>query len=289
MYKSKRFSYTYEDWDEGGKDAKTMVEDILKDSELSDLDEIVIGCWGECWDDNDGAQEIIDGIVANKEKFSHIKSLFIGDMDYEDCEVSWIIQGNYSKLWAAMPQLEKLVIKGSTDLELGEIQHSRLQHLEIICGGLPSDVIQSVQKAKLPSLQTLVLYIGVEEYGFNGDISTIQNFLAKSDFPKLSYLGITDSVIQNEITEAVLNCKYIDQLEVLDLSMGSLTDQGGQMLLEQIPKHSNIKSLDLEYHYMSDEMMDKLKNLLGVAVNVEDQQEAEEYGGEVYYYPMLTE
>ena len=129
MYKSKRFSYTYEDWDEGGKDAKTMVEDILKDSELSDLDEIVIGCWGECWDDNDGAQEIIDGIVANKEKFSHIKSLFIGDMDYEDCEVSWIIQGNYSKLWAAMPQLEKLVIKGSTDLELGEIQHRRLQHL----------------------------------------------------------------------------------------------------------------------------------------------------------------
>ena len=102
-------------------------------------------------------------------------------------------------------------------------------------------------------------------------------------------MGITDSEIQNEITEAVLNCKYIDQLEVLDLSMGSLTDQGGQMLLEQIPKHSNIKSLDLEYHYMSDEMMDKLKNLLGVAVNVEDQQEAEEYGGEVYYYPMLTE
>lgn len=289
MYKSKRFSYTYEDWDQGEKNVKTMVEDILRDPELPGLEEIVIGCWGECWDQENRAQIIIDGIVANQEKFSHIKSLFVGDMDYEECEVSWIIQGNYSKLWAAMPQLEKLVIKGSTDLELGDIQHERLQHLEIICGGLPSAVIQSVQKAKLPSLQTLLLYIGVEEYGFDGDITTIQDLLAQSDFPKLSYLGITDSEIQDEITEAALGCKYIDQIETLDLSMGSLTDKGGQMLLEQVLKHPNIKVLDLEYHYMSDEMMEKLEGLSGVKVNVDDEQEADEYGGEAYYYPMLTE
>lgn len=289
MYKSKRFSYTYEDWDEGGKNAKTMVEDILKDPELSHLEEIVIGCWGECWDEKDGAQALIDGVIANKEKFSHIKSLFVGDMDFEDCEVSWIIQGDYSKLWAAMPQLEKLVIKGSCNLELGEICHNQLQHLEIICGGLPSAVIQSVQKAKLPSLQTLLLYIGIEDYGFDGDISTIKNFLAQSDFPKLAYLGITDSEIQDEITKVVLECKYIDQISTLNLSMGSLTDKGGQLLLEQVSKHANIKTLDLEYHYLSDEMMDKLKGLSGVIVNVEDAQEADVYDGEAYYYPMLTE
>lgn len=289
MYKSKRFSYTYEDWDERGKNAGTMVEDILKDPELPHVEEIVIGCWGECWDEKDGAQALIDGMIANKEKFSHIKSLYVGDMDYEDCEVSWIVQGDYSKLWSAMPQLEKLVIKGSSNLELGDISHNQLQHLEIICGGLPSAVIQSVQNAKLPSLQTLLLYLGVEDYGFDGDITTIKNLLAQSDFPKLAYLGIVDSELQDEVTETVLESKYINQIETLDLSMGSLTDKGGQLLLEQVLKHPNIKALDLEYHFLSDEMMDKLKGLSGVMVNVEDAQEADEYDGEIYYYPMLTE
>lgn len=289
MYKSKRFSYTYEDWEDGGKNSKTMVEDITKDPDFSGLEEIVIGCWGECWDEEEGAQALIDGIVENKEKFSHIKSLFVGDMDFEDCEVSWIIQGDYSRLWTAMPQLEKLTIKGSCNLVLGDIQHDKLQHLEIICGGIPSSVIQSVQKAKLPSLRTLLLYIGVEDYGFDGDVSTIKELLTQSDFPELTYLGITDSEIQDEITEAVLNCKYINQITTLDLSMGSLTDRGGQMLLDKLPDHPNIKALDLEYHFLSDEMMDQLQEMDGIEVNVDDEQEADEYDGEVYYYPMLTE
>lgn len=287
MYKSKRFSYTYEDFEEHNKNANTMLEDIMNDTEFSSLEEIVVGSWGDAWDHS--IQPLVDGIVANKEKFSHIKSLFIGDMDFEDCEVSWIIQADYSKLWAAMPQLEKLTIKGSTDLELGNIKHNNLQTLEIICGGLPSDTIQTIQKAALPSLQNLLLYIGVEDYGFDGNISTIKELLEQSDFPKLTYLGIMDSDIQDEITAAVLNCKYMNQIVILDLSMGCLTDKGGQLLLEQLPHHPNIKVLNLEYHFLSDGMMKKLKNLEGVDVDVDDQQEADEYNGDLYYYPMLTE
>lgn len=287
MYKSKRFAYTYED---EGKKEEDLLKEILEDAELPDLEEIVIGPWGECWDEaEEGLQVIVDGIVENKEKFAHIKSLFFADMDYEDCEVSWIIQADYSKLWEAMPQLEKLVIKGSTDLELGEIVHENLKHLEVICGGLPGYVMESIQKAKLPSLQKLLLYIGVEDYGFDGDITTIQKLLAESDFPKLTYLGLTDSEIQDEIAEAVLNCKYIGTITALDLSMGALTDKGGQMLLDKLPEYPNVKQLELEYHFLSDDMMKKLKALPGVQVNVEDQQRADDYNGEIYYYPMLTE
>jgi len=287
MYKSKRFAYTYEDYDEDNKNAGTMIEDIMNDPEFPDLEEIIVGDWGGAWEES--AQPLIDGIIDNKERFSHIKSLFIGDMDYEACEVSWIMQADYSKLWEAMPQLEKIVIKGSMDLELGNIEHDSLKHFEIICGGLPKGNIASVRNAKLPSLQTLLLYIGVDDYGFDGDISTIQDLLAKSDFPELKYLGLTDSEIQDEITEAVLASKYISQITTLDLSMGSLTDKGGQMLLEKLPDYPNIKNLNLEYHYLSDKMMQKLESLPDVEVNVDDQQEADEYDGDVYYYPMLTE
>ena len=284
--KTKKYSYEWEEYEDGKKDAKTMIEEILEDPKLPELEEIIVGCWGESWDND--AQPIVDGIVANKDKFSRIRSLFIGDMEYEECEVSWIEQADYSKLWEALPQLEKLTIKGSTNLSLGKIKHGNLKCLEIICGGLPKDVLQSIGEAELPELRNLLLYIGIEDYGFDGDVSDIEQMLTKSDFTKLEVLGIMDSEIQDEITEMVVKSKYMKQIEVLDLSMGSLSDRGGEILLKELPAYGNIKYVNLEYHYMSDAMMKKLEDL-PVSVNVDDQQEEDEYDGEIYRYPMLTE
>ena len=85
-----------------------------------------------------------------------------------------------------MPQLKELTIKGSTDLELGEICHEGLESLTIICGGLSRSVLRSIQDAKLPGLKKLLLYIGVEAYGFDGDENTVKELLEKADFPKLT-------------------------------------------------------------------------------------------------------
>lgn len=285
-YRSKKYSYEYEEYEDGKKGADTMLAEIMEDAEFASLEELVIGCWGEAWEDN--PQPIVDGIVANAAKFSHIKSIFFGDMDFEECEVSWIMQADYSKLWAAMPQLECFVVKGSSDLVLGEISHANLKSLTVICGGLPVDVINSIKSAKLPSLEKLLLYVGVEDYGFDGDISDIKALLSESDFPKLTYLGITDSELQDEICAEVLESKYISQIATLDLSMGTLTDKGGALLLEKLPSLANIKTVDLQYHYLSDEMMKKL-TALDKEVCVDEQQEQEEYDGEIWTYPMLTE
>lgn len=284
--KSKKFFYTWEDIDKSNKNAGTMIEDIIADSELPQLEELVIGCWGESWDNN--AQPIVDGIVEHNEKFANVKRLFIGDMDFEECEVSWIEQADYSKLWAALPGLEMLTIKGSSELELGEIKHSNLKSLEIICGGLPVSVIQSIEKAELPQLEELMLYIGVEDYGFDGDVSDIKNLLEKSDFPKLEILGLMDSEIQDEITEVVVKSKYMRQIHKLALSYGTLTDKGGEILLNELPSFENIKEVDLEYHYLSDKMVAKLDKL-PIDVWTDDPQEGDEYDGEIYRYPMLTE
>ena len=284
---SKRYSYEYEEYEEQGKNADTLIEDILKDEDFPKLKELIIGNWGDAGC-GDGCQAVIDGIIANKERFSHIESLFIGDMEYDECEVSWIVQGEYSKIWEAMPQLKELAIKGSTDLELGDICHENLEELCIICGGLYSNVIEAIQKAKLPHLKRLQFYIGVEEYGFDGDEDTIKTFLEQADFPELDYLGIVDSEMQDEITELVLNSKFIGQISTLDLSMGTLTDKGGAMLLEKIPQYPNIKMLDLHYNYLSDEMIEKLE-ALPIEVDVSENEEADDDDGYVYRSPMLTE
>ncbi len=255
---SKFYSISYEEYDDG-KGVEDLLKKILDDPDLPDLKELVIGSWGNAWEDD--CQELIDGIVKNAERFSNIESLFFGDMGYEDCEVSWIIQGDYSKLWDALPQLKEFTVKGSMDLDLGKINHENLESLTVICGGLPVSVIESVQNARLPKLKKLMLYIGSDGYGFDGDVDAIKELLAESDFPELTYLGITNSEIQDELIEVVLNSKYMGQISTLDLSMGTLTDKGGSLLLEKIPEWKNIKKLDLHYHFLSDEMAEKLEGL----------------------------
>lgn len=290
METSKTYAYDYDQYEEENKGPDTMIGDILADSELPQLTELIIGSWGAAYENS--CQPIIDGIIEHADRFSHIEKLFIGDMDSEECEISWISQGNYEKLWAAMPQLKELTIQGSSDLELGEICHDNLEALTIICGGLPARVIKAIGNARLPRLKKLLLYIGADTYGFDGDAGTIQSLLEKADFPQLEYLGITDSEIQDEVTEAVLQSKFMKQITTLDLSCGTLTDKGGELLLSALPNFPNIRILDLHYHFLSDKMVSRLRRLslkLSLKVDLSEQNEPEEDEGDTWMSAMLTE
>ncbi len=285
MGKAKRYEYDYEQY-ENGKGPGTMIEDILADPEFGQVTDLTIGSWGSAWEDD--CQPILDGIAEKKDQFAHVEKLFVGDMDYEDCEVSWIMQGNYGGLWSALPGLKELTIKGSMDLTLGRVEHEGLEALTIICGGLGSSVFEELSKAKLPNLKKLVLYIGVDNYGFDGDEDTVRTFLEKSDFPTLEYLGIEDSEIQDQLTKVVLESKYMGQVHTLDLANGTLSDKGGALLLEMLPQFPNIKVLDVHYHYMSEDMVKKLE-ALPLEVDASEKNEPEEYKGEIWMDAMLTE
>ena len=209
-------------------------------------------------------------------------------MDYEECEVSWIEQGDYSNLLKALPNLKSLTIKGSNELSLGNIDHNNLEELEIICGGLPTSVIKQIASARLPKLKKLNLYFGVEDYGFDGTSDDIASILKADYIKNLTYLGLGDSEIQDEIVEKVVESKNLYNIKTLDLSNGTLTDKGGQMILDNISMFKGLDKLDLTYHYLSEEMMQNLRNT-GINVILDEANEPDEYDGEVYYYPMLTE
>ncbi len=286
MAATKKYSYDFDQYEEEGKGSDTLVEDILADPEFPQVTELIIGDWGNSWEEE--CQPIIEGIIANAQRFSHVEKLFIGDMEYDECEVSWIMQGNYKDLWAALPHLKELTIKGSTGLVLGEICHEELESLTIICGGLPVRVIEEIQRATLPKLKKLLLYIGSDNYGFYGNPDTIREFLEKVQLPELEYLGIVDSEIQDEITEAVLESKFIGQIQTLDLSCGTLSDKGGELLLQKLPQYDNIKRLDVHYNFMSEKLIKRLEEL-PISVDASDRNEMHHYRGESYMYAMLTE
>ena len=50
---------------------------------------------------------------------------------------------------------------------------------------------------------------------------------------------------------------------MLDLSLGTLTDKGAKIILDNIGKVSHLKKLDLTYNYIKEDMLKVLEERLG--------------------------
>ncbi len=275
-----KLSIDYDQYESGVQMTK-LIEELAANEQSASLESLIIGDWGGAYENS--SDEIVEALVRLKDRFPSLRKLFIGDMSFEECEVSWINQSNLGPLLGAYPQLRSLTIKGSTGLELEPAAHERLQELIIICGGLGKNVLASLAGGHFPELEKLELYLGVDNYGFDATLEDVLAVAVPGKFPKLGYLGLKDSEIQDEIAIALADMPILDQLHTLDLSEGTLTDEGAQALIvsERVKK---LQKLDLSYHYMSEGMMKRWSDS-GMNVDIsEDQGEDEEYR-----YPSLTE
>lgn len=278
---SKRYALSCDEvWDDE-KGIKDLILKIKKDKKIENYKHITIGMWGEGYEDD--CQPLLDYFVENKDTFSNLETLFIGDMDYEECEVSWIEQGDYTEIFKSLTNLKKIKIKGANNLKLSPINHEKLEHLEIICGGLPKTIFSELSQSNLPNLKTLILYMGIEDYGFDGSIEDIKLILKKELFPSLENLELINSNLEDEIVEEVLNSNILPQLETVSFSYGTLTDKGGATILNNIDKCENLKKITIEYHYLSKEMEKELKGKLS-NITISNREDEDEWKT-----PMLTE
>jgi hypothetical protein len=208
--------------------------------------------------------------------------LFIGDITYEENELSWIEQTDISPLFAAFPNLEWLGVRGGNGLVLGAPRHEKLKGLVIETGGMPRAVFESVVRAQLPQLEHLELWLGDSNYGAEVGATDLKPLLNGDLFPNLKYLGLRNSEIQDEIAQALHGAPVLKKIRVLDLSLGVLTDKGAQALLDDAAI-TKLEKLDLHHHFCSDEMMEKLK-ALPCEVDVSEQEEGDEDEDVTYRY-----
>lgn len=247
-------------WDWDSEDEVTdILATIFQDPQCDQLTGLVIGHFSE-----DSYEEppsaILNTIIQGASRLPNLVTFFLGDMSYEQNEVSWIYHTDMSPFWEAFPQLQHVGIRGSNGLILGSMELPDLEMLVLESGGMPSSVIQEVQNAKLPSLKHLEIYLGDNYYGWDGNADTIRPLLYENTFPDLEYLGLRNSEIVDDICKLLVDAPILSQLKTLDLSLGTLSDEGAKALLT-CPELGKLEKLDLHHHYLSDEVMDKLKNL----------------------------
>jgi hypothetical protein len=290
--KKDRFYRISVDWDaaspEKGVDPWVYrFRQLLADPKSQTLTGLVVGAWSDMQDGEMNVEHVIEALVEAAPQLPNLRALMLGDITYEECEISWINQTNVTLLLNAYPQLEHFGVRGGEDLGLPDLAHEHLKTLIIEAGGLPKEVVRQVAAAKLPNLEHLELWLGVDNYGGDTTVADLQPFFQGDLFPKLRYLGIRDSELADEIAVAVAQAPVLAQLEVLDLSLGTLGDVGAAALLDS-PAVRGLKKLDLHHHFCSDEMMAKLK-ALPLEVDVDDREAPDEWDGEEHRYVSVSE
>jgi hypothetical protein len=245
------------DWD-ADADFPTLFSRFLSNPASAQTPAVIIGQFhGD--DPSQGSDEVVQLLVSAQPKLPHLRGIFIGDIVSEENEISWIIQTDVSPLLIAYPKLEHLRLRGTAELSLGgRLVHQALKSLTIETGGLPPRLLEEVLASQLPALESLELWLGTPSYGGDVTVKNLQPLLSGNLFPALKHLGLRDSEIVDEIVSALESAPILSRLNSLDLSLGTLSDEGGQALLANA-RLKSLKQLDLHRHYLSKEMMNALR------------------------------
>ncbi|MBV7242990.1 STM4015 family protein [Streptomyces sp. MW-W600-10] len=244
--------------------------DFLDSVDPAGVRALIIGQWGEAYEENSSVP--IGLLIAAADRLTSLEAVFIGDLEAEEAEITWIQQSDVTALLAAFPALTELGVRGGSELLFPPTKHERLRALTIQAGGLPVEVVRGVLDSELPALERLDLWLGVSAYEGNTNVADLAPLLSGTRFPRLNHLGLRNSEIQNEIAAAIASAPVVAQLRVLDLSNGTLGDEGTAALLEGQPL-THLEALDLHHHFLSDAMEERVRSALephGVRVDLSE-------------------
>lgn len=250
---------------------------------------LIVGGWSEAYESPN--TDIVDALVEAAGLFPALRALFVGDATYEECEISWLQQSDVSPLLRAYPALEEFGVRGGEGLVFPPLRHEALRVLRVETGGLPKEVVRGVAGSDLPALTALDLWLGTPDYGGDAEVTDLEPFLTGERLPALRRLALRNSTRQNDIAVALATAPVVERLEVLDLSMGTLDDEGAEALLAGRPL-THLTRLDLHHHFVTAPVQERVRAALaphGVEVDLTDAQSFGIRGNEGRRYVAVAE
>ncbi|WP_444962528.1 STM4015 family protein [Nocardiopsis sp. M1B1] len=259
---------------------------------------LVIGAWG--YPAQGGPEAFLEALIEHADKLPNLRSVFVGDIEMTESELSWISQSDLAPLVAAFPRLEELTVKGADGMRgrlgLHVPSHASLRSLTLQSGGLPGRVVREVASSGLPALEHLELWLGVWDYGGDTYPQDLAPALSGEVFPRLRYLGVRNAEGADGWIPALAEAPAVKHLEVLDLSLGIFTDRGARELVDRAEAFSGLRRLDLHHHFLSEEMEERVRAAFagtGVEIDLSDrlepEQDEDDDEDEPYYYTAAAE
>jgi hypothetical protein len=277
------------DWERGDDG---FVDDLLSlagQPWAGQITALVFGQWSEASDPLPA-----DKVVPLLAAFPAVRHLFLGDMTFEESEISWIDWGDLGAVLAAFPHLEILQLRGGSSTTINEpvpfatpaLPH--LRSLTVESGGLQQSYLEPLLAIDAPALTDLEIWLGVDNYGAITDLEPLTDLLAGTLFPAMTRLGLRNSELADRIAAALAQAPVLQRITVLDLSNGTLTDTGADALAAA--DLGAVRTLILDHHFVSDEALTRLRAAHPqIEISATDRQEPETYSDEVYLYTAVSE
>lgn len=296
-HKTSFAGYTVEQWNEGPlknipttayrlaldpDDAESWPEKLSRFVALEQANQVealVVGAW---WtEDYIDTSSVVESLVIHHQRLPHLRVLFIGDVTYEECEISWIQQSDMSPLFMAYPRLQHFGVRGAEQLSFGRVQHSSLQSFTLESGGTSANLVRQIASMEVPQLIDFELWTGSRFYGWDGTLDDLRPIIMGESFSHLKRLAICNCELANDVVKMLVTSPLFERLDELDFSLGTFDDEGAQVLLDH-PTTKRLKRLNLVHHFCSDEMLTKLEALKehGVGVEIDESADPREWGGD---------
>ncbi len=228
-------------------------------------------------------QDLID-MLGKKAPPTTRKITFGDNID----QISWHHTGNLSKLWKGVPNLRTLEIE-TGEFDVGKMVAPVLERAIFITGGLSKACAKNIATATMPKIKHLEIYYGDENYGGNASVKEVRPLLDRTDLKHLEYLGLKNSEFADDIARAIGGAKVLATLKTLDLSLGTMTDEGAKALAAAKDSLKHLECLDLTRNFLSKEGIAAVKGICKKVIT-DKQEKADDWGdGELHYYVSVSE
>ena len=237
---------------------------LLKDLKINKIEALICEIWGYYNNYDTYFFSFINTISDNYKLLHNLKALFIGDSENHPFMSSHLELGDVTPILTAFTKLEVLQVRGGWGLHIKPIKHEYLKTLIVETGlmFIDSDTVKQICQLDLPVLEYLELWLGgCQRYGSDIGTKLLLPIISGELFPNLKYLGLRSSDYSDNIAMCLTELPtIIDRLAILDLSMGTLTDEGAKALLN-FPSINQLHTLDVSRNYLSTNMIEELSQL----------------------------
>lgn len=243
------------EWESSYAELKLQFDWLFSHPQIDQLRVFVLAEWTGCAEGS-SCNPWIDLLIKQAKSIPNIEAIFLGDVNGHINSHSF---GDITSFMQAFPGIKYLGFRGGDQwFTLEPVRHTSLQALVLEGAYVPSKTIDQLTRCVFPELIHLEIWQGNNDFADSSD-KTYQKLLSNFPFPKLRYLGIRNYCDADKICEILVSSKGLDNLEVLDLSLGELSDIGAEFLLSN-PKISKLKKLILNWNTFSDSAADELKS-----------------------------
>lgn len=186
------------------------------------LRELEIGALGTR-DETQDYRDVVSAILAARPPA--LRRLALASFTPEHCELESTFLGDIGALSAALPHLEQLTLRGGS-LSLEGARFDSLTTLELECDVMDR-TLQEMAQLSWPALQSLTLHHARRPAKPTATAALLER-LAGTEVKRLGLVACEDS---GKLLDALLESPLLAQLEALDLSGGTLTDDGAARLV----------------------------------------------------------